>query len=77
LALEDMKKTALRKDYFFGFCSNGLAHFLAHDTNWSYEQKEKILSLAKRIAFETARVKVHIEDFQIALRELRKKGIKV
>ena len=65
---------AERVKYFSSFCSPGLARYLAYDNTRSFEEKQKILSLARQIASEKNRIKVWIEDFSEALRILREKG---
>ena len=77
MASDDKSKISMRKSYFRGFCSPDLANFLATDRNWNFEQKQKILELAKKIAHEDGRIKIWIQDFQFALRQLRKKGEKI
>lgn len=77
MAVEDRKKISMRKSYFRSFCSPELANFLATNDNWTFEQKNKILAFAKKIAYEDGRVKVWIQDFQYALRQLRSRGEKI
>jgi hypothetical protein len=67
----------MRRSYFRSFCSPDLANFLATNNNWTAEQKNRILELAKKIAYENGRIKVWIQDFQFALRQLRGKGEKI
>ena len=63
-----------RKKHWGGVASNTVVGFLAHNNTYTGEEKRTIFQLAQNIAYGNGQIRVYLEDLQLAIRELRKKG---
>jgi hypothetical protein len=71
---EEDRKLSARKNFFGSFCSPNLTSYISHNKNWTFEQMQKIIPVARGVAEKNGRFRVWIEDFQEAIRILRERG---
>ena len=69
--MTDKNTLNARRKYFSGFCSNNVVNSIMWDDTIPEDIKKKAIKIAREIAKERGSIRVHLEDWEAAVKEVR------